>query len=44
MKQVGQPLSIGIVQPIVKGMMQSITFELIKLRHGGFTVTRKWFN
>ncbi len=43
MKKVGQPLSTGIVQPIFKGMMQSITHELIRPRHGGFTITREWF-
>jgi len=43
MKKIGQPLSISIVQPILKGMIQSITLEFIRPRCGGFIVTRKWF-
>jgi hypothetical protein len=32
-----------IVQPILKGMIQSITIEFIKPRCGKFIITRKWF-
>lgn len=40
MKEVGQPLSIGIVQPILKGIIQFLVPQLIRPRHGN--VTRKW--
>jgi hypothetical protein len=43
MKQIGQTLSTNIVQPIFKGMIQSIAPKLIRLGCERFTITRKWF-
>ncbi len=33
MKQVGQPFSTCIMQPILKGLLQAITFEFISKSH-----------
>jgi hypothetical protein len=41
-KEAGQLLSIRIVQPILKGIIQSFVPQLIRPKHGGFNVTRKW--
>jgi hypothetical protein len=43
MKQTSQTLSTNIVQPIFKGMIQSIASKLIKLGCGRFIIPRKWF-
>jgi hypothetical protein len=40
MKSVGQPLSTFIVQPILKGMIESIGPTFFHGDHGGFTITR----
>ncbi len=42
MKQASQPLSTSIVQPILKSMLQSISFDFIEPKYGGFIVTSKW--
>jgi hypothetical protein len=39
-KQACQPLSIGIMQPIFKGTIQSTTPKLIRPRCGGFIITK----
>ncbi len=42
MKSVGQPLSTYVVQPILKGMMESLAPKILYNGHGGFVVTREW--
>ncbi len=39
MKQIGEPLSTSIVQPILKGMIKSSTPEILWDDLGGFTIT-----
>jgi hypothetical protein len=41
MKSVGQPLSTYVVQPILKGMMESLAPKILYNGHGGFVVTRE---
>jgi hypothetical protein len=42
MKSVGQPLSISMVQPILRGMIESLAPEILYNGRGGFIVTREW--
>jgi hypothetical protein len=42
MREVGQPLSTRIVQPILKGIIQSFASQFIRPGCGGFSVTREW--
>jgi len=42
MKSAGQPLSTYVVQPILRGMIESFTLEILCNGHGGFVVIREW--
>jgi hypothetical protein len=41
MKNVGQPLSTSMAQPILRGMIESLAPEILCNGHGGFVVTRE---
>ncbi len=43
MRKVGQLLSTGMVQPILKGMIQFIAPKLIRPKCGRFIVIKEWF-
>jgi hypothetical protein len=40
MKEVGQPFSTSIVQPIIHGMMEFAAPKILQESLGGFSVTR----
>ncbi len=42
MRSVGQPLSTSMVQPILRGMIESLAPKILYNGHGGFVVTREW--
>jgi hypothetical protein len=42
MRGVGQPLLTYVIQPILKGMIESLVLEILYNGHGGFVVTREW--
>ncbi len=42
MINVGQPLSTSMVQPILRGMIESLAPNILCNGHGGFVVTREW--
>ncbi len=42
MKSVRQLLTTSIIQPILRGMIESLTHEILWTSHGGFMVTREW--
>jgi hypothetical protein len=42
MKSVGQPLSTYVVQPILRGMIESLAPKILCNGHGGFVVIREW--
>jgi hypothetical protein len=41
MRNVGQPLSTSMAQPILRGMIESLAPEILCNGHGGFVVTRE---
>jgi hypothetical protein len=42
MKQVGQPILINIMQPILHDMIKSLTPEILWDGLGSFTITWEW--
>jgi hypothetical protein len=42
MRSVGQPLSSSVVQPILKGMIESFVLEILHNGHGEFVVIKEW--
>jgi hypothetical protein len=42
MRIVGQPLFTFVVQPILRGMIESLALKNLCNGHGGFVVTREW--
>ncbi len=42
MINVGQPLSTSVVQPILRGIIESLTPKIFYNGHGGFIISREW--
>jgi hypothetical protein len=42
MRSVGQPLFTSVVQPILKGMIESFALEIFHNGHGGFVIIKEW--
>ncbi len=42
MKSARQPLSTFVVQPILRGMIESLAPKILRNGHGRFVVTREW--
>jgi hypothetical protein len=42
MRSARQPLSTYVVQPILRGMIESLDLEILCNGHGGFVVIREW--
>jgi hypothetical protein len=41
MRNVGQPLFTSVAQPILRGMIKSLAFEIFYNGHGRFVVTKE---
>jgi hypothetical protein len=41
MINVGQPLSTSVVQPILRGIIESLTPKIFYNGHGGFIISRE---
>jgi hypothetical protein len=44
MREAGETLFISIVQPILRGMLETLTPQFLNDRPRGFTMSRQWTN
>jgi hypothetical protein len=42
MRSAGKPLFTSMVQPNLRGMIESLVPNILCIVHGGFAVTREW--
>jgi hypothetical protein len=42
MRNVKQPLSTFVIQPILRSLIESLALEILCNGHGGFVVIREW--
>jgi hypothetical protein len=42
MRSARQPLFTHVLQPILRGMIESLALEILRNGHGGFVVIREW--